>query len=212
MRHGFRNWLVRRLADTAYAREVGDPAPVAARIGVTPAVLLEARAVHSARVRAHGLPVPMGANRAGHRRVRPQVLLTMPKGVFDAWIDYCDSVKLRGSVVLRSAVDIYLRSDWEPEICEGYWRVNGETWRAKTETEQERALITDGADRALRIRAAVRGTTLTALLRGLVTELLEGRVPAPRPIAARAMWDDAKLYLAASGHADVLDGPEGSGH
>ena len=63
-------------------------------------------------------------------------------------------------------------------------------WPFSAQTE-----ITQGAGRALVLRADVTGCTVRALMRGMVLELLEGRLKRVLMASAvQAMWDDETRY------------------
>lgn len=207
----FQRWLIDRLSDTGHVRTLGEPGPLAERLGVTVEVLVAARAVHQQRLSAASRVPVLGVKVSEH--AHPQIDVFMPKPVFDIWLDYCDSAKIKGSVILRSAIDAYLRDNWEPPYVLNTWRLGGKSYALneyKTRKQGtrivEKTLITRGALRALRRRSTLGGASVRAILRGLITELLEGRMALPPPMPYRAMWDDPARYFEASG----LYGPEGS--
>jgi hypothetical protein len=203
----FRAWLISRLADTGYALRVctdEERVVLAAQLGVEPAVLLAAHQERQRR-RAEAARTLVRKGSGGTDSDHPQVEVNMPSDVWEAWHDACDQAAITSSTMLRSIVHAYLQGDWEPEHLSRHWVLRGKVYevaerRYHRETGKkwpyrERALITKGANLALARRAERKGVSKHAVLRGLILEVVAGRLASVRPIDATNMWNDAARYL-----------------
>jgi len=167
-------------------------------------VLLEARA--RVRVERHrrGLPgpnTPRDASRltpyvqSRHRRLY-QLHVPMPAEIFAAWKDECAFRGIEGSAILRSVIHSYLLSSHEPEgaVSRWYWKGRLCEMGRNGARPFERAVIPRGANRALKRRAHQRGTTVLAIVRALVLEVLDGKHRKLVLIDAPMMFDDEERY------------------
>lgn len=213
-RQSFRAWLVEKVLGTKYARmaildEQIDK--VAERVGVQPDVLLEARALARIRDAERGV---MGAPRftselqARHRRLY-EYHLPMPKVIHDEWKEECAFRVVESSTLLRSLIHHYLSTSYEPAETVRGWRRDGVRLLVPKAVEHEnleRATVTQGAKRALHIRAQRRGATSIAVVRALVLETLAGGFRGLPLVETKRMYDDEKRYYL-GGELGPLTGP-----
>lgn len=203
----FRDWLVSRLADTRFAGWTYEPerlGRVSDQLGVQPSVLRDACEIRQQRRRETGRPL-VRKGFGGASREYPQIEVNMPGAVWHAWRDACAQAGVLPSAMLRSIVHVYLQGDWEPEHISRHWVFKGRAFEVRDrrfhrETGKkwpyrERAVITRGANIALMRRAELQRASRHALLRGLVLEVVNGRLTRLVPIDATNMWDDAERYL-----------------
>lgn len=125
----------------------------------------------------------------------------MPPPVWHAWMDLCETSQAESSAALRDLLHRYLCSRKEPGRIEERWTVNGRLYKARQpECIIEWFLVPKGARDALNVRAVSHGVDSHTILRGLVTDALEGRRRIERPIQSMAMFNDPKRYeVAAAG-------------
>lgn len=205
-RHKFRAWLFGKLRDTRYATiELRDEEidGVAKRLGVDPVLLLEVRAQVRVDLHSRGFaPSISNAKRKlfGLQERIYQSKIWMPTVVFAAWNAECARRGVHPPTFLRSLIHSYLLGDREPEIAP-HWMWRGELLReVATLATRERAVITHGAARALKRRAAARHTSMTGIMRGLVLEALAGQHMGIPLLSTAMMYDDENRY-----NLEVLD-------
>lgn len=209
----FRERLIEFVIASNYVREViADDKidAVAKKIGLHPDVLVEARLRFRLQRRLDGFQGPLGRKKRGTRHY--QLKLAMPREIFTLWKDEAERRGLESSALLRSVVHSYLLGSYEPIQVTTAWYWRGKTYKVSERSWEkqkggrypfsERALITQGAARALRVRAARRGHVATALTRALVLEVLEGKHEAVRVIDAQTMYDDETRYRTEPGVVD----------
>lgn len=177
---------------------------MAARIGVQESVLVDAQASLDAEREAAGLPREEIGTRA-QRGKRKIVDLDMPERVFLDWKQYCALRDLTPAVLLRSLIHTLLSGPRNPTWTGKGWLYRGERleltgyrqymaqkrewpWAAKT-------MVTPGAARALQLRADATRAKPTGLVRGMVIDLLEGKLREWHLVPNVAiMWDDESRY------------------
>lgn len=196
----FREWLLLRLRNTAYAQQgygKGESLEeVAVRIGVQPDLLREAQA-----------EVMLERKAQGHmllRRNARQIDLFMPPVVFEAWKAECESRGVEGSTLLRSSIHHYLLGTWEPQDLIPYWRFQGKRYRCgrhKSAFPRERAEITTGAWRALCRRGDQMGASAAMVIRGIVHDILGGGFRTIALVPTGNLYDDEERYVLTSGAA-----------
>ncbi len=201
----FRLWLIHKLTRSRWVRPTDEPIDeTAVRIGVQPDVLRAAQAQLDAERKADGKPPLIVGTGRVRRGPRKQLDLDMPQAVYEDYERYSSLRGLPGAVVLRSVVHTLLSGPDNPRWVGRGWVYRGQ--HQPLDRYQERAGkggwpwnvkadLSDGAFRALIIRAEQLGCTYTALARGAVIDLLEGR--APRLIivtSSTAMWADESRY------------------
>jgi hypothetical protein len=204
-RQSFREWLIERLIETKFARDAIPDAQIdaaAKQLGVDPDVLLDARARTRERRHEHGLRprmkklVPADVQ-ARHSRLY-QFHLYMPGELFRLWKDECAYRGIEGSTLLRALIHSYLLSSYEPTSPVTGWYWKGSRYRMGDAQIRrdflERAVIPQGAKRALRRRAARFGGTSVGIVRALVLEAMAGKHRKVPVIDAGMMFDDEDRY------------------
>jgi hypothetical protein len=200
----FRRWLVTKVKRSRWVTYNADTVElVARRIGVQPDVIKQAQDELAAERNAEGkAPVVLGTGRV-KRRKRRQIDIDMPKAVHEDWLVYCRTRDMPGSVVIRSLVQTLLSGPDNPSWIGRQWRYRGRTLRLEGYKQYIRSGwpynvktdVSEGAARALTIRARLLGCTLAALVRGAVIDLLEGRTKRLNIVTSPdAMWDDEGRY------------------
>ncbi len=201
----FRDRIVELVIASKYVRDlIPDDKidAVAKKIGVDPEVLVEARMRFRVQKKLDGYQVPLGRKRRGTRHY--QFKLAMPAPLYRIWRDEADFRGIEPSALLRSLIHAYLLGSYEPKQVLRYWVYEGKTWitserawekkNKKGFASRERALITLGAMRALRVRAHRRGHVPTAVVRALVIEVLDGKHRSMTIVDAQSMYDDETRY------------------
>lgn len=200
---GFRKQLIRQLATTAWAA-LGvtdeDIARHARGLGVAPELLKAAHDIVERERKARGLKPVQGQKK--NERTFPQLEIHMPAELFDLWHSWCESQHCTSNALGRGLIHAYLLGTWEPAHLGQHWVYKGKvmTVPRKNYTEaawpyRERIFVTRGAKAALVFRARRQHTTMTALVRGLMLEVLEGRYRTVIPKDARSMFDDVDRYV-----------------
>lgn len=201
----FRRWLIGKIKRARWATFRSDDIDaIAVRLGVQPSVLEEAQAeLNAERQRDGKLPAAIGTRQKLTKR--RYLDLDMPKPVFEDWKRYCELRQVLSSTLLRSVVHTLLSGPDNPTwtgrgwlyrghrlVLESYFdsarKRKGWPWNAKTD-------VTPGSIRALTARADACGAKYTALIRGAVIDLLEGRTKRLNIVTtASAMWEDENRY------------------
>lgn len=200
----FRRWLIDKLKRSRWVTYSTDTTEsVAKRIGVQPDVIVQAQRELAAERQAEGkAPMRLGTGRTKRGR-RRQIDVDMPKEVHEDWILYCRTRDLPGSVVIRSLIHTLLSGPDNPTWISRRWRYRGRLLRLVGYKEyvnrgwpyNVKTDVSEGAARALAVRARGLGCTLAALVRGAVIDLLEGRTKRLNIVSSSdAMWDDETRY------------------
>jgi hypothetical protein len=202
----FRRRLIRLVATTSWPEEgktADEVAGHAVRLGLQPDILIAARAVVEEGRSARGLKPFQG--RKTNEKDHPQLEIDMPEEVFHVWHAWCEHQQATSNAIIRGIIHAYLLGQWEPAWVSSHWRYKGTTLsvprRGYEEAHKaawpfrERVLLTRGAKGALKLRAGRTHTTPTAIVRGLMLEILEGRYRQVIPRDARAMFEDAERYM-----------------
>ena len=203
----FRRWLVRRLQDTCWVRVREELVEsTAVRLGVQPSVLREAQAELDAAVVAAGKTPPSRSGQAAGRTPgqshRCEVVL--PDRVHQDWQAYCQSREVPSSTMLRSLVHRMLMSNRLPaqardrqchyrgRLVKATLQRNHGTGHFATSVE---CFISAGARQVLIARSRAARTTISALLRGTIIDLLEGRTTKVVLLhSINEMWNDPQRY------------------
>jgi hypothetical protein len=200
----FRRWLIDKVKRARWVTYTADTVDaVARRIGVQPDVITQAQAELAAERRAEGkMPTVLGTGRTQRLKKR-QIDIDMPKDVHHDWLLYCKTRALPGSVVIRSLIQTLLSGPENPQWLGRQWRYRGRILRLTGYKEyitrgwphNVKTDVSEGAARALTLRARSLGCTLAALVRGAVIDLLEGRTKRLNIVnSPDAMWDDETRY------------------
>lgn len=203
----FRRWLIDKLKQSRWARMKGESIEhLGVRLGVQPDVLIVAqRELHRER-RAAGLrPISLGEHQRPHQVTSKKLLLLFPKAVYADWKQLCDLRGIKAATMLRSLIHTLLSGPRNPTWTGRWWIYHGRRYPLDKHSHHKRTskkwpyvthtTVTHGAAAALTMRADGAGTTVTALMRGQVIDLLEGRLERLNIInAPGAMFDDEKRY------------------
>lgn len=199
----FRQWLVLKVKQSRWRAVAGEELEtVARRLGVQPEVILEAQAALDADQAALGRSERVVGSPATYGVPR-RVDVNFPKPVWQDWEAYCKLRQLQHGVLLRSLIHTLLSGPDQPRWLGRGWVYRGHRLRMLSSDAKgkknwpytAKTWITHGASRALVVRANVCGCTVTALMRGIVLELLEGRLERVLMASAvQAMWDDETRY------------------
>lgn len=207
-REGFRNWIADRLQGTDFVSRPlkdSDVNALARDIGVQPDVLLAARVKWQLTRATEGSAERRGQKVAGSKHYQLEV--RFPEEVHKEWLELAASRSVGGSVLLRSIVHAYLRGTYEPPQLVKYWHWRGKTLRmGQNKYEQdghgkwpwrERALVTLGSKRALKIRSQLRGVGVETMARALILATMAGKFAQRGQLElvdAASMWDDETRY------------------
>jgi hypothetical protein len=201
----FRQWLKEKIKRSRWVTRTTDNVEtVARRLGVQASVLVEAQRELTEERQAQGRQPAALGNRSKRSAKRQIIEVEMPEAVFGDWQEYCRQRDMVPSVLLRSLVHTLLSGPENPMwvgrtwvyrgkrlVLDGYkeqMKLKGWPWSVKSQ-------ITHGAMRALTIRADLLGCTPTALMRGSVIDLLEGRTKRLNVTpGVSSMWDDENRY------------------
>lgn len=202
----FRAWLIEKVKRSRWVTYKDDDlARLANRLGVQESVLVEAQRQLSASRKEQGLKDVTLGSRHARDATRTLVTLDMPESVHQDWVAYCSLRDLEQAVVLRSLVHTMLSGPENPtwigrgwvyrgtrRLLSGYDKITetgrGWPWGASTS-------VTHGVVRALTVRADRCNSSKTALIRGAVIDLLEGRTTRLLMMTSPSgMWEDENKY------------------
>jgi hypothetical protein len=200
----FRRWLIDKVKRSRWPTFKDDtPEAIGQRIGVQPEIIIQAqRELAEERIAQGKAPLRLGTGRT-RRKKRRWLDIDMPKDVHQDWLLYCRTRDLPASTVLRSLVQTLLSGPENPTWLGRVWRYRGRMLRLVGYKEFMRSGwpynvktdVPEGAVRALTIRASGLGCTMTALVRGAVIDLLEGRTKRLNIVnSPDAMWEDENRY------------------
>lgn len=194
----FREWLVLQLLTTRWAVPSGlNHAQAAEYLGVTESVLTEAQALRSAEIARRGRPSSARRRRNAPRYDYAVLVLGMPPVILAAWRAWVSTLKISSSALIRSLVHHFLLSGQRPITIDHGWLYRGVTYRATGEEHDRKVItrVTRGARTALEHYADLWHVDVTRIVRGLMVDLLEGRVQRLKIVAYGEMWGDPKRYL-----------------
>ena len=202
----FRRRLTQLVSTTEWAHQADTPQrleELARSLGISVDILAAAREMVVGGRKLRGLKPPL--SKKVDERSWPQLEICMPERIFNDWHSWCESQHAKSSALLRGIIHAYLLGSWEPAWVASFWRYRGETLPIQLREHRkqhgalawpwrERVLVTPGAKGALNLRAKVTATSPTAITRGLVIEILEGRYKNVLPRDAMSMFDDPLRY------------------
>jgi hypothetical protein len=177
----------------------------ALRLWVHPDALVAAQQALREDRQKIGRAVPHVGSNTRIAAQRKFVELMFPKEIWGDWQAYCKLRQQAPRTILRSVVHTLLLSPQNPKWVGRGWWYHGRRWKLSGYTSEYRhkrwpcvtpTEITIGAYQALARRSAVLGCPPTALMRGGVIELLEGRMKQLQIVSQISeMWDDAARYV-----------------
>lgn len=201
----FRRWLIAKLKQSSWSQVVGDDLEtISARLLVRPeAITLAQRALDEDRRRLGRRQSQVGT---GHSvALGYEFEVGFPQSIHAEWLSYCRARDMTPTSMLRSVIHTLLSGPEQPRWVGRTWRYHGKRvpmsgyvkYRkaAKKWPYVTKAKIPLGARRALNRRAGALGCTPSALVRGAIADLLEGRTRRLSIVSsAQAMWDDEGKY------------------
>ena len=203
----FRRWLIDKLKQSRWARVKDETIEhLAERLGVHPDVLVVAQRELDQKRRAAGLrPVSLGEHQRPHQVTSKKLVLEFPKAVYDDWKQLCDLRGIPPATMLRSLIHTLLSGPQNPTWTRRGWTYHGLRYPLDKYSHEKKTskkwpyathtTVTHGASAALTMRAGAAGTTVTALMRGQLIDLLEGRLARLNIInSPGSMFDDEKRY------------------
>jgi len=197
----FRRWVVAKLAASVQRWPSGTDEELAEHYGVSLSAYREARELQGDK-RAFG-----EYSKFDGVQVR-KVGVIMPKAIMDATQELTRILDVPATILLRSVVQHVLTQPALPK-SDNYrgghgWTLQGVCYRLErraAESGKKRhrcevnTMVPVGAFEALQLRAALNETVPTALMRGGLIDLLEGRIPRiPIIPSARYMHDNCSSY------------------
>lgn len=194
----FRAWLVKQLTLTRWSLPLHlSEKDTAKQLGITIDVLREAQASRDAELKRRG----HGGISRGKRRYVGQdysiVEVRMPPSIDKVWRDTCQVMGLARATVLRSLIHHFLLHPTRPAVTAQTWLYRGKvcpiTHAKMLAPAQTR--ITRGAQIALDAHAETWRVTTTGVVRGVITEFLEGRLRKFKIVSSGEIWGDADRYL-----------------
>jgi hypothetical protein len=197
----FRQWLVKQVVALRWtAPPNATLAEISQTLGVTVDVLEEARVAREQEMKRLGRTPTSGRKRALFRTDYALARVVMPPEIMKVWREYLAVLGITSSALLRSLVHHFLLAPARPRVISKYWQYQGQIYkntdeRGHASIAEARTSITRGAEVALMHHASLWGIKALALMRGLVTELLEGRVTKLRIVAYSELWGDPDRYL-----------------
>lgn len=203
----FRRWLVSKLKQSMWAEVPGETIEdTARRLWIRPEALRAAQAELNAERKRLGraLVKPGRFGRLPGTAVERIYELAMPEAVLRDWEAYCQLRGLESGMLLRSIIHHLLLSPTNPPWTGRGWlyrgrlvRMSGNVYRAqgKKWPWSVHTRITYGSLQALRRRALASNAKGTALIRGFVIELLEGRLTRLTLVTTlEEMYEDPDRY------------------
>lgn len=192
---------MQQLLKTRFSAPEDLPLPaLAEHLGVTLSVLEEATALRRAQLVKEGKPQRRLGSRALLRDDYELVRLRMPDVIYAAWQQTLTALQVQAGALLRSLIHHFLLMPLKPRHLSKEWVYQGKIYRSVGTLNQRNlgstpTRITRGARAALDVHAAGLNVKTASLLRGLVTDFLEGRVQKMKIISFPEMWGDKDRYL-----------------
>lgn len=213
----FRRWIIERLKESQWVSyQDEDLEAESKRLGLRPELLREAQTSLAEDCRRQGRqPMRLGKQRMRAERGRARFEIVLPRVVHEDWRIYCESRELTSAVLLRSLIHGLLSRVEQPSWLGPYWHYRGQKQAICLERRGQRGKyltvlctdITRGASHALVRRANNSNVLPSALVRGAILDLLEGRTTELTILVLPGeMWDDADRYYTLDGGED--DGGE----
>jgi hypothetical protein len=193
----FREWLVKQLTVSRWSAKLSlSEDELAIHLGVQPSVLREAIAKREGELKRRGqCGVVRGRRRyIGHDYA--QVHVWMPKEVYKDWVEVCSALRVEPGTVLRSIIHHFLLNPKRPTVTAGQWLYRNKPLRTSRKSRfLARTRLTRGAQVALDTHADLWNVTPTGVLRGVVTDFLEGRTMKFKMVTFETLWGDPERYL-----------------
>lgn len=173
-------------------------AETAKALGVRADVLEEAIRGRALTNQRRGKPARSIGKRTMNRFDYALVRVTMPPPIYKDWSEYCQTLRVKPAAVLRSLIHEFLLTGNKPTTMTHEWRYRGSVYqlesRFKRSVPSAPTRITLGAQQVLDEYADHWSVKATAIMRGLVVDLLEGRTRAMKIVAFPELWGDPARY------------------
>ncbi len=185
----FRQWLLEQLKLSRWSVASQEtPAIAAKRLGVQEDLLRAAMAERAAGKKLHT---------SRQLAEQQKLVMNMPVEVGRDWAEYCKLLHVTGGMMLRSILQHFLvHPEITPAMKSPRWFYRKRYYVNKIETRvRAESKISRGAMQALDCRAKELRVRPSRILRGLVIDLLEGRMKQVKLVLAGDMWGDRKRYL-----------------
>jgi hypothetical protein len=193
----FRRWLIDRIKETCFQKYSGESIEeLAQRLGVQADVLRTAQAERAEELTAIGRP-PIKVGSARARGSAPQLTLHCPKNIFQEMHVRATRLGVSHGELVRAIANTLLSGPDNPIWLYHCWMFEGVRQVIGYKPAQKWYLdvaLSKGAHVALDQRATRLGTNKTALLRGAITDYLEGRMTGVCFVPVSMMWQDPKRY------------------
>jgi hypothetical protein len=191
----FRAWLVNRLKTTRWTIASSESAEdVSLLLGVTRDVLEQAT-----RERASEQKLPRRPRRGSlAQHAYSPLAVVMPPAVHRDWMAFCSALHVSSSALLRSLIHHLLVTKKRPTTTAPSWLYRGKVHRIKpTGRLHAKTRVTRGVQVALDRYADLWCVKPTAILRGLITDMLLARRPPEglQVVAFSELWNDPARYL-----------------
>lgn len=188
----FREWLVWQLKLSRWSRVRGESSTeLAYRLGVQSDALEQA-------MRERAIDIETMAKVPPRIRVEQRkIKVWIPVEVWSEWKRYCKILSISGGTLLRSICNHYLQNPvTTPAMQLSSWRYRGKRYKVRLETRRLlMARVPRGARQAIDHYASLLRTSMGALVRGLILDVLEGRTRRLKIVTVDEMWGDPKRYL-----------------
>lgn len=195
----FRDWLVKQLLLMRWAAPAGASIDrIARHLGVQVDVLEDVIRARDAELPFRGRLRRAGRKRPLYRTDVGRITLAMPKPILTAFQEYLGVLRISASALVRSLVHHFLSAGGpRPTTTTPAWHYQGKIYHMTHVTKPSIEIkITRGSHVALDHYATAWGVTATGIVRGLVTDALEGRVKGRfRIVAFSELWGDPDRYL-----------------
>lgn len=194
----FRQWLVKQVLALRWTAPPGATLDqISQKLGVRVDVLEEAHALRELEVKRLGRTPRPGRKRALFRTDYALVRVVLPPEILKAWCEYHETLRVASGALLRSLVHQFLLAGGpRPQVLTRPWRYQGHVYHVKAHGNPEaNARVTIGARAALDHYAGLWRVSTQCIVRGLVTDLLEGRVTKLRIVGYGELWGDPDRYL-----------------
>jgi hypothetical protein len=190
----FRKWLIKQLKMSRFSAPAGeDPRALAERIGVTFDVLKSAIELRRADALIAGKP------RGGRALLLPPDYQQFYLNVYGAARRDLDlllkTLRIAPAALLRSVAHHFLMHPFRPRRLSESWMYQGKAIEPERPFRRISTRITRGASIALERHAHRWNVTCSCILRGLVTEVLEGRLRKFKIIGFSEMFGDPDRYV-----------------
>ena len=195
----FRTWLVKQLVQMRWSAPAGASTDrVARHLGVQVDVLEEVKRLREAELPVRGRLRSARQKRSLYRTDHANIRLTMPAAIQAAFREYIGVLRIGGSALVRSLLHHFLSTGGRrPTTTSQVWHYRGGVHKiSRGHCPAVNTRITRGAQIALDHYADTWGVTGNGIVRGLVTDALEGRVQGRfRIVAFSELWGDPDRYL-----------------